>query len=63
MCYSPRNIDQKENFSLGEDPKTFFFLATQHVGCGILVLQLGVEPVTPAEEVWSLNHWTAREVP
>ena len=22
-----------------------------------------IEPVTPAGEVWSLNHWTTREVP
>ena len=24
---------------------------------------LGIEPVPPAMEAWSLNHWTAREVP
>ena len=29
--------------------------------CGILVLQQGPEP--PVLEAWSLNHWTAREVP
>ena len=23
----------------------------------------GIEPMSPAVEVWSLNHWTAREVP
>ena len=28
----------------------------------ILVPQPGIEPVLPALEVWSLNHWTAREV-
>ena len=32
------------------------------MGCGILVLQPGMEPVPPAEEVWNLNSWTAREV-
>ena len=31
--------------------------------CGILVPRPGIEPVPPAVEAWSLNHWTAREVP
>ena len=31
--------------------------------CGILVPRPGIEPVPPAVEVQSLNHWTAREVP
>ena len=31
--------------------------------CRILVPRPGIEPVPPALEVWSLNHWTAREVP
>ena len=29
----------------------------------ILVSQPGIEPMLPAVEVQSLNHWTAREVP
>ena len=29
---------------------------------GILVPGPGIEPVPPALEAWSLNHWTAREV-
>ena len=33
------------------------------VACGILVSGSGIEPVPPALEVQSLNHWTAREVP
>ena len=33
------------------------------VACGILVPRPGIEPVPPAMEVQSLNHWTAREVP
>ena len=37
----------------------FFF--GHHVACGILVLQPGIEPMPPALEAWSLNHWTARE--
>ena len=31
--------------------------------CGILVPQPGMEPVPPAAEAQSPNHWTAREVP
>ena len=31
--------------------------------CWILIPWLGIEPVPPAVEAWSLNHWTAREVP
>ena len=29
----------------------------------IFVPQPGIEPVPPALEVWSFNHWTARKVP
>ena len=32
------------------------------VAHGILVPQPGIEPMPPALEVWSLNHWTTREV-
>ena len=31
--------------------------------CGILVPQAGIEPVPPAIETQSSNHWTATEVP
>ena len=31
--------------------------------CGILVLQPGIEPMGPALETQSLNHWIIREVP
>ena len=30
---------------------------------GTLVPQPGIELMPPALEAWSLNHWTAREVP
>ena len=33
------------------------------MACGILVPQPGIEPIHPAVETWSLNHWTAGEVP
>ena len=35
----------------------------RHRVCGILVPQPGTEPAPLALEVWSFNHWTAREVP
>ena len=41
---------------------TYFFWL-RPVACGILVPQPGTEPMPPAVEAWSLNHWTAREVP
>ena len=40
-----------------------YFFWPCHVACGILVSQPGVEPMPPAVEVQSLNHWTAREGP
>ena len=33
------------------------------MACGILVPRLGIEPVPPAVEARSPNHWTAREFP
>ena len=30
--------------------------------CGILVALPRIEPMLPALEVWSLNHWEPREV-
>ena len=40
-------------------PSFFLFLETWE----ILVPQPGIEPMLPAVEAWSLNHWTAREAP
>ena len=40
----------------------FVFLCPCCVACGILVLQLGIEPMLSAVEAWSCNYWTAREV-
>ena len=39
----------------------FFWLCC--MACGILVPQPGIEPMPPALEAQSFNHWTAREVP
>ena len=40
----------------------FFFFWLHHTAYGVLVHQPGTEPVLPAVEVRSLNHWTAKEV-
>ena len=41
----------------------FFFFLPRHTACAILVHRPGIEPMSPALEAQSLNHWTAREVP
>ena len=41
---------------------TFYHFTLCCTACGILVLQAGIEPVPPALEAQSLNHWTTREV-
>ena len=40
----------------------FFYFWPLSAACGILVPQPGIEPMSPAVEVQSLNHWTAKEV-
>ena len=45
-----------------EGPFYFNFLAWC-AACRILVPWPGIEPAHLAEEAWSLNHWTAMEVP
>ena len=40
-----------------------FFFWPCHAACKILVSQPGIEPMPPAVEAQSLNHWAAREVP
>lgn len=47
--------------------KNFFWLSfcccwLHYAACEILVPQSGIKPVHPAVKVWSLKHWTAREV-
>ena len=39
----------------------FFSPRLHPVACRILVSQPGIEPVSPAVEAWSLNHWNAVE--
>ena len=43
--------------------KSFVVFVCFWPGCGILVPPPGIEPVPPAVEVQSHNHWTARELP
>ena len=40
-----------------------FIFWPRHETCKIVVFQLGIKPLPPAVVAWSLNHWTAREVP
>ena len=58
----------------GEDPKSdflkyfknlisFFNIWLHCEACRILVPWPRIEPMSPAAEAWSLNHWTTREVP
>ena len=41
----------------------YLFFWPQHAGILSVVPRPGIEPVPPAVEARSLNHWTAREVP
>ena len=43
--------------------KIFIIFCLHHAACGFFIAWPGIEPVPPAVEVQSLNHWTAREVP
>ena len=40
-----------------------FMFWPHHVACGILVPRPGIEPGPPALGMWSLTHWTTRDVP
>ena len=40
-----------------------FYFWLHCMACKILMLWPGIKSIPPAEEVWSLNHWTAREIP
>ena len=41
----------------------FIIIICCAVACEILVPQPGIEPLPPAVEAQSPNHWTARELP
>ena len=43
-------------------PLSFFFSWPHCAVCGILIPQPGIKAMSPALGVWSLNHWTIREV-
>ena len=65
FCLFLKNIFSVQNFLIF----LFVYILCINYFCphlkthGILALQPGIEPVPPALEVRSLNHWTAREVP
>ena len=42
---------------------TYLFIFSPCTACGVLVLQPGITPVTPALEAQSTDQWTSREVP
>ena len=44
-------------------PKGTFLGRLGHMASGILAPRPGIELASPELEAWSLNHWTAREVP
>ena len=41
----------------------FKVLGPRFLACEILVPPPRIQPAPPALEAWSLNHWTATEVP
>ena len=47
---------------LGTFHVCLFFIFFGPTACGILAPQPRIEPMPPALEVWSINHWTPREV-
>ena len=65
MPYSIRLVTApcgKEVFRVGTDVSLLYFWLP-YAACRTLAPQSGMEPVSLALEAWSLNHWTAREVP
>ena len=43
-------------------PVVYLTFWPHHISHGTLVTQPGIEPLPPALEAWSLNHWTTRKV-
>ena len=41
---------------------SFLIFWLHWAACGVLIPQFGFEPVPPAVEAWSLNHWASGEV-
>ena len=42
-------------------PVAFFFFSLGHIGS--YFHNLDIKPISPVLKVWSLNHWTTKEVP
>ena len=60
MHKEKRKVKGQNKTILGS--KAYLNLLVGHAACRILVPCLGIEPMTPALEAWSLNLWTARKV-
>ena len=43
-------------------PNSIYFILFFAIAQGVFGPQPGIEPMPPAVEAWSLNHWTTREV-
>ena len=48
--------------SLGSYFILFYYFSPCSMACGIWVRQPGIEPLPPAAEAQSLNHWSSKEV-
>ena len=59
----PPKLERRKSRGDGGQLEDFFSFWPCPTACGILVPRPGIEPVPPAVEARSLNHWTAREVP
>ena len=57
-----RSLKKKKKKELFLNRQSFFFWLCSKAW-GILVPKPGIEPVSTAGEVQSLNYWTAREFP
>ena len=67
-CYIYCNIHVSRNHLTCETVNTvyirfFIFFWPRCTACRILFPQPGIEPVSPAVEARSSNHWTTREIP
>ena len=66
MLNSSHALDLQLISSLGASGRklsVLFIFLPCHTTWGTLVPQRAMEPLLPAREAWSLNYWTAGEVP
>ena len=66
-CFSPihsfplRSTHYKRQRQIKSQLYYYYYFGRRCMACGILVSQPGIEPMPPAVETWSLDHWTTRE--